>query len=109
MRVWVWPERTHEEFGAERWTAEWQEVPKNWDQLTEEQREDWDYDRFPTRYVTARGPGARAKVKRALRYAISSGKTAYGSGTLQRQVVDWYVEEDRVAEWTDVGEPEYWP
>jgi len=37
----------------------------------------------------------------------SASVSAYGSATVTEQVVDWYVEEDRIAEWTNVGEPEY--
>lgn len=53
---------------------------------------------------------------RAKGLAIAYGKrvvgtetTAFGSATVTPQVVDWYVEEDRVAEWANAGDPIYVP
>lgn len=31
---------------------------------------------------------------------------AFGAVTLQKQIVDWFVQEDNVAEWSDAGESE---
>lgn len=109
MRVWVYPEKTHEELGAERWEVEWYEVPSNWALLTDEQREEYDYDRMPCMYKTFRGPGAEKKAQKFAKKMASHRANAYGCATVTRQVVDWYVEEDRVAEWANVGNPESYP
>lgn len=105
MRVWVWPERVWEEFGAERWVAEVEVVPERWAVMTEEEREDVDPGCFPVERFVFRGAKAqqqaRAKAKRILY------RSAFGQARVQKQVVGWYVEEDRVAEWDDVGETEY--
>ena len=107
MRVWVYPEKTYEEMGAERWVAQTEVVPANWAALTEDQREHFDRDDFQMKSWAFTGPTAYESARSKAKSVIDSGQTVYGSVILQRQVVNWYVEEDRVAEWVDVGETEY--
>lgn len=109
MRVWVFPEKVYEELGAERWEVEWWEVPANWALMSDDDRENYDPDRFPCCYETFRGAGAQKKAQRFAKRQASHRANAFGSATVTRQVVDWYVEEDRVAEWSNAGEPEYFP
>lgn len=107
MRVWVYPERTWEELGAERYVAEWYEVPKNWAVMSEEQRDAFDPASFPCVYEEFRGPKAKEQAVKCAKKAIRGRFNAFGDASVQKQVVDWYVEEDRVAEWVNAGEPEY--
>ena len=105
MRVWVYPENVYEELGAERWVAETEVVPPRWAVMSEEEREDVDPGCFPIERFAFKGPTARkkamAKAKRILY------RSAFGQVRVQKEIVDWFVEEDRVANWTDAGEPEY--
>ncbi len=52
---------------------------------------------------------AFATEERAREYAatiLECDDLAFGAVTLQKQIVDWFVREDNVAEWSDVGESE---
>lgn len=53
-----------------------------------------------------RGSEAQKQALDFARKEVNKGKTAYGLVMVQKQVVDWYVEEDRIAEWKDVGDGE---
>ena len=100
MMVWVYPEKTLEEFGAVRWEIEWQEVKPS-----ARGQEDIDPDLdliWHQRHYKTEGA-----AKREARKIVNAYRTAYGTVTVMKQVVDWFVEEDRVAEWADVGEPIY--
>jgi hypothetical protein len=106
MRVWVYPDREYADFGAERLSVEWEEMtPRALKRLAADPDYQWDMDTdICTRSEVFQSLVlARQRAKRVLR----SGKTAFGQVRIQRQAVDWFVEEDRVAEWADVGEPEY--
>lgn len=106
MRVWVYPEKNYEELGAERYEVSWEEVKKS-SRHKLDANEDIDPD-LDIEYLHASFRGKDAKTK-AMAYAyktVGSGKTAYGCAEVVRQVVDWYVEEDRVAEWVDTNECE---
>ena len=109
MRVFVYPEKTYEELGSKRWEVEWFTVsPRALRRVTEaEARGELD-EIDPDRDIIchARVFPFRAKglaLALANRMAECEG-TAYGCATVTEQVVDWYVEEDRIAEWTNVGE-----
>jgi hypothetical protein len=102
MRVWVYPEREWAELGAERWEVEWQTV-KPGSRAKAEIDPDCDIDWHCRQYPT------KAKALAAARGVVNLGRTAYGCATVTRQVVDWYVEEDRVAEWADAADPIYVP
>lgn len=107
MKVRVYPEKTIEEFGAIRWQVEWQEVTP--EALVRNKDGDADFDldsdlvTLRKYYKTEEGAmrGAREVHKRRHDWL------AFGTIYVQKQAVDWFVEEDRVAEWTDVGEPSY--
>ena len=47
-----------------------------------------------------------AKARVAARRILDGNRTAFGCLSLVKQTVDWYVEEDQIAEWKDCGESE---
>ena len=98
--VWTYPERKFEKLGAVRWQATWEEVKKS-AQSKEDIDPDLDIDYRCANFATK---------EKALAYArkiVDSYRTAYGQVTVTRQVVDWYVEEDRIAEWVNTSEEEH--
>ena len=109
MRVWVYPEKQYEDLGAERWEVEWHEVPGNWALMTDDQREECNPEGMVCRHQYFRGPKAEQQALKVAAKQCKHRASAFGCATVTRQVVDWYVEEDRVAEWTDVGETVYLP
>lgn len=100
MRVWVYHSRTWEEFGAVRWVAEWHVVRPE-AKGKEEIEPDVD--------VVCRRKAYKSKREalKTARLMVNTRRTAFGCATVQEERVDWFVEEDRVAEWADVGDPEY--
>jgi hypothetical protein len=100
MRVFVYPEKTHEELGAERWQVEWHTAPRKWEGMDE--GEGPDPDCMISHYSAhATEKAAKAAAKRRIK------DDYYGCPVVTRQVVDWYVEEDRIAEWVNVGDEIY--
>ena len=99
--VWIYPEKTHEPFGATRWLASWYVLRPGVDPDSEE---DWDpgFDTIEKHIVCKTADAAR----RAARKVVASGATLFGCAEVQEQRVDWFVAEDRVAEWADVGRAE---
>ncbi|SRR5579871_948269 len=137
MKVWVYPERTWEQLGAERYQVSWEEVKtsaKRRNRMLEMNAKRkhakaghiGEFDNCTVRecemarlveidpdsdieYLYANFSGADAKEK-ALGYArkkVNAVKTAYGAATVTRQVVGWHVEEDRIAEWQNTAEEEH--
>ena len=51
------------------------------------------------------GRSAKRAAKRAAQRRVDDD--FYGCPIVRKQIVDWYVEEDRIAEWADVGDPVY--
>ena len=104
MKVWIYPEKTYEDLGTARWVCEWFTVPKNWkpDEGLEEEGPD---PYIMITNVTVHKTEALAKL--AAKRRLKNGDDFYGNPIVRKQVVDWYVEEDRIAEWSDVGEPIY--
>lgn len=47
-----------------------------------------------------------AKAREYAAAVLEREDLAFGAVTLQMQIVDWFVREDNVAEWSDVGESE---
>lgn len=114
MRVWVYPEKAYEELGAKRWEVEWQTVKPSALKRVQLAEAKGEYDEididsdivYHRRVFPERAKGlAIAYGKRV----VSAETTAFGSATVTPQVVDWYVEEDRVAEWANAGDPIYVP
>lgn len=133
--VFVYPEKTRECFGAERWKCSWEKVQlsalrrnrmiemnakrkheRDGNHLSEfdkcevqeclyarltEINPDSDIDHLRMNF---RGADAEKKALDYAKKIVNTGGTAYGVVIVQKQVVDWYVEEDRIAEWQDVGE-----
>jgi len=106
MRVWVYPEKVYQDLGDVRWEVETFVVPKGWATWTEDQRENFDPASHPCLYEYAASEQAARRIARRM---LKRNDLSFGSVTIQKQVVDWFVEEDRVAEWTNAGDPEYLP
>lgn len=108
MRVFVYREKTLEEFGAVRWQVEWQELTaaaRKRFAADPNYEHDHDRDEVSIYEVFQTERAAKARARKVLKEC----ETVYGCATVTKQVVDWYVEEDRIAEWADVGEPIYFP
>jgi len=104
--VWVYPDKKYEKLGAERWQASWEQIKKSaeWKLGTDD---DWDHDAdIESLFANFRGKDAKEKAMKYARELVDGRKTAYGSVTVTRQVVDWFVEEDRVAEWINTSDEE---
>ena len=101
MRVFVYPEKDYVEFGTTRWTVSWEQLKSSADK---KQGDDIDFDMDIEHMfsVYATEEKARAGAKKIL----AEGKPFFGAVTLTKQVVDWFVEEDKVAEWRDCGSGE---
>lgn len=98
-KVWVYPERKFEELGAERWHLSWEAVkPAALD------KDDIDIDEDIV-WLSVNYKSKEAAIKRA-RKVVDSFTTAFGAVTVTRQVVDWFVEEDRIAEWANTSDEE---
>lgn len=103
MRVWVYPEKQYEELGAERFEAQWEAFT-----AAAQKRYDADpqFELDPDadiQYVNHYFKTKDAAMKCA-RKAVDGFKTVFGGATVTRQVVDWFVEEDKVAEWKNCEE-----
>ena len=95
MRVWVYPEKTWEDFGAVRWELSWEELSPS-----AEGKEEIDYDTdIIYRYQAFK---SKTPAMRRGRKLVDDGKTLFGVAKVKEQRVDWEVEEDRIAEWKDV-------
>ena len=101
MRVFIYPERTYEELGMVRWICKWYTLPKGWKpEGCEEDSPDHDVmvcNR--TTHKTEKAAIAAAKLH------LKNDDDFYGNPVVHKQVVDWYVKEDRIAQWEDVGDP----
>lgn len=98
--VWVYPDRKFEEIGAVRYRLSWEEVRPG-----AESKDDIDHDEdILSRSLAYKTKEAAMKKAKTL---VEGCKTAYGEVSVIRQVVDWYVEEDRIAEWVDTSDVEY--
>lgn len=97
--VWVYPERKFEQLGAVRYKVSWEEVKPE-----AVGKDDIDPDRDICYLVLDYRNKAKA-IARAKKI-IAAGITAFGAVTVTKQIVDWFVEEDRIAEWADTSESE---
>lgn len=98
MKVRVYPGKTFEEFGAIRFELTYETVRPGADLGDIDPDNDLIWHGIGFKTVEA----ARKKAAQILKSDI----TAFGQVEIQEQRVDWFVEEDRVAEWADVGELE---
>jgi hypothetical protein len=106
MQVWVYPEKVYQQLGDVRFEVEAYVVPQGWDTWTEDQRENFD----PASHLCLhRYAATETEARKIARQMLKRDDLSFGSVIIQKQVVDWYVEEDRIAEWSDAGEPEYLP
>lgn len=102
--VFVYPDKTYEVLGAERWICEWYTLPDGWTPELGCEEDSPDPDVLICHFTSHKTE--RAAVTAAKR-RLKNGDDFYGSPVVRKQVVDWYVEEDRIAEWSEVGEPIY--
>lgn len=101
LKVFVYPEKTRETLGARRWQISWEELREG---VIVKEGEDIDFDRdLVSLYLSF--PKKEDGEKKA-REILDAGRPFFGAISLTEQVVDWFVEEDRVAEWRDCGERE---
>lgn len=99
MKVKMYPELVWEEFGAIRFDVSTELVkPRAMGSDDIDPDSDIEYVHIPTKTHDA----ALLAAKRL----VDHDRIAYGAVRIQKQVVDWFVEEDRVAEWSDAGEAE---
>ena|SRR5690242_12173600 len=99
MRVWIYPEKTYGDLGAERWVCEWYELKPS-----AEGRDNIDPDSDLICKATAHKTKAAA-LKKAR--TVAKNPAYYYGASVVLQRVDWFVEEDRIAEWVNVGDAEY--
>src|SRR5688572_11664296 len=106
-RVWLGDERRYEQFGAERWEISWEAVkPAAMARRAEIEASGGTDDIDPDQdidYCSLTFKTKAAAMDKA-RQLVAGFQTAYGQVSVTKQRVDWFVESDRVAEWTDVGE-----
>lgn len=96
MRVYVYGDSKLRDLGAIRFEVEWitiKEKAKN--------KTDVDPDLDTITHVEYFDTESEAITYGQGIY--STTELYWGVVTIQKQVVDWYVEEDRIAEWTNVG------
>jgi hypothetical protein len=108
MRVFVYPEKTREELGAVRYQVEWFELTKGAKKRFDADP-NYEHDHDRDEIAVVQYFKTQAEAETFAQKVVSEMETVYGCATVTKQVVDWYVEEDRVAEWTDVDEPIYFP
>ncbi len=114
MRVFVYPEKAYEELGAKRWDVEWYTVgPKALKRVADAEARGESDEVDPDRDVVCHHKPFPWRAKGlAIAYAkkmANCERSAYGFAIITPEVVDWYVEEDRIAEWANAGEPIYVP
>ena len=101
MKVFVYPEKVYVELGAKRWEISWEELRAS----TEGKLgDDVDYDRDIV-FMVASYP-TKEKAVAAAKQILDAGRPYFGAISLTEQVVDWFVEEDQIAEWRCHGQTE---
>ena len=105
MRVWIPESKEYRNLGERRWVVDWQELkPSCKAKDTTQENWEFDYDRDLIYHLNV-APNKAA----ALRFAekmIAEGRNFFGAATVREQVVDWFVEEDRMGEWADASSEE---
>lgn len=98
-RVWMYPEREWASIGDIRWeVSTWVVLPDAMD------KDEIDPDRDVVEKTWAFDTEAQAKIYATT--VLERDDLAYGGVTIQKQTVDWFVREDGIGEWVDVGESE---
>ena len=108
MLVFVYPEKTREPLGKRRFEVEWQELTKA-AQKRYDADPNYEHGHDRDEVSVARYFDSKADADAFAAAKADSGDTVYGCATVTEQAVAWYVEEDRIAEWADVGEATYFP
>jgi hypothetical protein len=94
MRVFTSPEKKMEDLGAVRFAVEWWTIRPGAD------ADEWEPDKdVVTHLVAAKTQAAAIRKAKTL-----AAKSCFGTASVQKQIVDWFVEEDRIAEWVNVGD-----
>lgn len=105
MQVWLYPEKKQATLGARRLVVAWDVVRPGADP----DDEDGDPNE---QFVTRRKAFAVTEREAARTFArelVEGGKAYFGQAEITEEVVDWFVEEDRVVEWVEVGRAEVVP
>lgn len=104
MNVWCHDERKWREFGSERWQCSWESLTPSGEVLVAISQDidpDVDVQNMTLAFLNYED------AKKYAKELIASMKTAFGQVTLTLQAVRWFVEEDRIAEWQDIGDAQY--
>lgn len=99
MKVWLYPERQRAELGETRWEVSTDIVKP---EAMGKDEIDIDSDLQCKRW----GFSDEAKARKFAIEVLKRDDLAFGAVTLQKQIVEWFVREDGIAEWQDVGESE---
>ena len=99
MKAWLYPEKRRAEIGEVRWEVSTDVVKPA---STGKDEIDIDSDLQCKRWAFKIEGDARKFATEVLK----RDDLAFGVVTLQKQVVEWYVREDGIAEWQDDGESE---
>jgi hypothetical protein len=102
-RVWNFDDKEWCELGAKRWVAEWY-VLEAWAEAKVAANPDYEWDPHKDIRTVRTVHVTRAAALRSARRG--AGESMFGVAEVKHQVVDWYVEEDRIGEWVDAGQAE---
>lgn len=98
MRVFLYPEKIYAELGSKRWQISWEQLKTSGaGKVGDEIDIDSDIDYFVAGYPT------QEEAREAAKKLLEHDKPYFGAVSLSEQVIDWFVQEDRVAEWVDCG------
>lgn len=106
MKGWLYPQKEWREIGEIRWHVTWEIVkPSALARVAADPTDEIDIDLD----IQSLGKSfkAEAEARMFAQKTVNTGDTAFGSVCVQKEIIDWFVKEDHVAEWTDAGEPEY--
>lgn len=99
MRAWLYPEKRRAEIGEVRWQIS-TDIVKPAAMGKGEIDIDSDLEAHCWGFVT------EGKARSFAAKLLKRDDLAFGAATLQKQIVGWFVQEDGIAEWQDVGESE---
>lgn len=99
MNAWLYPEKRRAEIGEVRWEV-YTDVVRP--EAIGKDEIDIESDLIHKRW----GFSNEAKARKFAMELLDRDDLAFGAVTLQKQVVEWFVREDGIAEWQDVGTSE---
>ena len=109
-RVWIHGANKWGDLGARRWVVEWWTMrPEASSRIVAAAPNSADADADPDtdfvcHYKAFKTKDAAANYAQML---VDADKTAHGESSVYQQEVVWFVKEDQVAKWEQIGETEY--